>query len=137
MFKGSHKCLVTGKTFIPPTVLAREKSGHEDFIYRCVEAHPGKAPGERSGILGEQFGPIRILKIANPVRHAEMTEINDRCNVQFPDAAKSFVRELPIVLSGAQMRRHQWWTITQVVDSGFLGKKSGRGFYKYAKNSTN
>ena len=46
-----------------------------------VELHPGEAVGEGAGIGGEELREIGILEIADPVRHAEMAEVDDRRDV--------------------------------------------------------
>src|ERR1051325_5597507 len=74
VFERSDKRAVRSQSFIPPTELCRERRRYLDFVNRREESYPWKTLRKRSRILGEELRKIRVLKILQPVRHAEMTE---------------------------------------------------------------
>ena len=57
---------------------AEKTRADEHLVHRRVELHPREALGEGARVVGEQLGEVRVLEIADPVRHAEMAEVDDR-----------------------------------------------------------
>src|SRR3978361_938872 len=57
---------------VPPAKLRGKGRRNKNFVNWRVEANPGKTTRKSLGVIDEQFGPIRVLKISDPVRHAEV-----------------------------------------------------------------
>src|SRR3978361_199640 len=72
ILQGGDESLIGAKLLVPEPVLRAETGGHIDFVYGREVASPRVAPGHRRGVVGEMQWQFRILKIAQPVRHAEM-----------------------------------------------------------------
>src|ERR1041385_7852178 len=104
MFERSDERAVRSQSFIPPTELCRERRRYLDFVNRREESYPGKAFGKRSRILGKELRKIRVLKIFQPVRHAEMTEIGNRSDALIVKRVERLVGEVPIVLARTCVR---------------------------------
>ena len=59
--------------------------------------YPRIAKGEISRIPGEKLREIRILKVADPIRHAEMAKVGDGGDITAFHFAKHKVRKFPFV----------------------------------------
>lgn len=93
----SDKREFTREAFVPPSVLGGEQCADEDLVDQGVVAHPWLAGGEVAGVLGEQRGPVGILEVTDPVRHAEVTQVGDRHQTAVLELAEGRVGELPVV----------------------------------------
>src|SRR5579864_4418500 len=82
VLEGGDEGAVRFEPLVPPTQLPGEAGANENLIDRRVEPDPLESFGKRRSIIGKKSRPFRILKIADPVRHAEMTQIRDRPNPQ-------------------------------------------------------
>src|SRR5438046_9404639 len=105
MLQRTNKRAIVRLALIPPAVARRERRRDHDFIYRREQAHPRVTLRECAGVLCKELWPIWILKIANPVRHAEVAEIGDGKDFSFAQRIEGFVGETPVVLSHASVCR--------------------------------
>ena len=58
----------------------------------------------------------RVLKVADPVRHAEMAEIDDRHDAAPLEVREGQVREVPVVTPGGEPGAMDGWPVTQEAD---------------------
>jgi hypothetical protein len=79
-----------------------------------------KPARKRARVLREQWRPVGILKIADPIRHTEVAHIDDGRNLEGFQLGEGFVREGPVVLSRCGMRGVIRRTVAQVVDAELL-----------------
>ena len=107
---------------VPPAVAGREGGADEHFVDRGVELHPRVAPGELAGIVGEERGKIRVLEIADPVRHTEMAEVDDGNDAEPVDLAEGFVGEGPVVAAMRQIGAVKLGSIAEIADADLDGQ---------------
>ena len=88
-----NESLISRELLVPPTIARREQRADVHLINRSVELDPRITGRESPRIAGEEFGKIRILKVANPIRHTEMAEVRDGHDVASMQIAKGFVAE--------------------------------------------
>ena len=96
MLQCRDKCARALQLLVPPAEPRRELRADVHLVDRRVELHPGKTAGEFPRVAGEQFRKFRILKIPDPIRHAEMAEISYGNDVAPAQVAKGFVRKHPV-----------------------------------------
>jgi hypothetical protein len=70
-----------------------------------VEADPGEAAREGARIFGEQRRPVGVLETADPVRHAEVTQIGDGRDLQPVQLGEGLVGKFPVVPARTRVRR--------------------------------
>jgi hypothetical protein len=116
----SDKRPVARELFVPPTVQCGERGADEHLVYGCVQLHPWKSLGESARVRGEEFWKIRVLKIAEPVRHPEMAEVNNRNNFGAPQLGERFICERPIVATWPQPGPMKRRPIAQKTNPQFL-----------------
>src|SRR5206468_2540432 len=61
-----------------------------------------------------------VLKIANPIRHAEVTEVGDGHEVTFAQIGEGDVREGPVETTVSKKGTVQWRAIAQEANTKFL-----------------
>src|SRR5205085_6680774 len=83
VFQSGDEPTIARYLLVPPAVPAREQGADIHLINGGVELDPGKTLGKSRGIAGKEFGKIRILKIAQPIRNAEMAKISDGDDLAF------------------------------------------------------
>src|SRR5207237_8657967 len=105
---------------VPPSQLARKTGTNEDFIDGSEEPNPGESPRECGGVVGKKLGPLGILKITDPIRHAEVTEVNDRLDFQRLELTKGFIGERPVVFHWPLVSAIVRPAIADVIDSHLL-----------------
>ena len=66
------------------------------FVDRCIKLDLRKAFRKSAGIRSEQFRKISLLKIVDPIRHAEMTKVDNQHNVPPSKFAENQIRKRPI-----------------------------------------
>src|SRR5215471_4963675 len=115
-----HETAVRRHPFVPPAVLRRKERGYEDLVDRREVADPAEPVRECPRVVGEQFGPVGVLKATDPVRHAEVAEIRDRHDCLIEQRAERLVREAPVVFVRTEMDLVVGRPVTQVVDPEFL-----------------
>src|SRR6266498_1930424 len=67
IFYGRDKRPVVAQAFDPETGEGGEFCADKNFVDGRVKLDPWKTPGEITREIGEEFRPIRILKITDPV----------------------------------------------------------------------
>ncbi len=117
MFEGGDKSPVGLQLFVPPAERGRKNGADEHFIDGCVKLDPGKAAGECIGILSEEVRELGILKIAQPIRHAEVAQIRNRQDAPLGEITESFVAEGPIVFGWSQKDLMQRNAVAQKADA--------------------
>src|SRR3954452_25404759 len=108
-----HEGLIARELLVPPAVSRREGGAHKHLVHVGVELHPRKALGESAGVLGKELRKIRVLEVADPVRRAEVTEIDDWDDVEALQATECLVREVPVVATVSQPGPVDGWSIAQ------------------------
>ncbi len=94
---------VAGQLLVPEAVLGADPRRHVDLVDRRPVLDPRVAPGDRLGIFGEMRRQVRVLEVAEPVRHAEMQQVEDRHDAALPHALHDLVGEAPVVAAGAEV----------------------------------
>src|SRR5882757_4638836 len=79
-----------------------------------------KTPGKCSGVGSEQFREIGILKIAYPVRHPKMAQVDDGGNAKLFHPGECGIGKGPVVTVRRYMCFIIRWTITQITDPQVL-----------------
>ena len=105
-----------GQLLVPPAIGGREQRADEHLVDRRVELHPRKPLGESAGVVGEELGEIGVLEIADPVRHAEMAEVDDRHDVELLQVRRRSGRRSPSRSAPGRAR-----------SCGAAGRSAGRG----------
>src|SRR5829696_6907997 len=97
VLESRHEGPVACELLVPPAVGGRESGADEHLVHGRVELDPRVASREGAGVLGKEWRKLRVLKVADPVRHAEVAEIDNRGDVEALQATKCLVREVPVV----------------------------------------
>ncbi len=77
MFQRRDERMIILFLLVPPPVFRGEDRTDEHLVDWSEELHPGEALGKFSGIIGKQPRKIWILEITEPVRNAEVAEVDD------------------------------------------------------------
>src|SRR6185503_3339316 len=64
----------------------------------------------------KQLGELRVLKITDPVRHAEVAQVDDGNDVALLQPGERQIRELPVVSALSEERFVQGWAVAQEAD---------------------
>ena len=115
-----HERAIGLQLLVPPSIRRGKHRADEHFIDRCVELHPRETARESPGIRRKKFRKIRILKIADEIRNAEMAKIDNRHNVAPAQILESFIREGPVVASRPQQRAMQRRAVTKELNTHVL-----------------
>src|SRR5438132_6810302 len=70
--RGDEGAVILLLPLVPEAGKGRESRADVDLVHRGVEPDPRESVGERACIPREEWWPIRILKVARPVRHSEV-----------------------------------------------------------------
>src|SRR3954467_3654743 len=111
-----HEGLIARELLVPPAISSRKGGADEHLVHGRVELHPRKALGESAGVLGKELRKIRVLEVADPVRHAEVTEIDDWDDVEALQATEGLVRKVPVIAAVSQPGAVDGWAIAQVTN---------------------
>ncbi len=120
MLERGDEAAVVRHLLVPPAVFGGEDRADEHLVDRRVELHPGEALGEGAGIGGEELREIRILEIADPVRHSEMAQIDDRRDVAPLQLGEGEVGEFPVIFAGAEQGAVERRSVAQEMDAELL-----------------
>ena len=112
--------LIAGELLVPPAVAGGEHGADVHLVDRRVELHPRKPPRERVGIAGEEVGEVAVLEVSHPVRHAEVTEIDDRRDVTALQLRHHLVGHVPVVAAVAEPDLVQRWPEAEHLDAEVL-----------------
>ena len=105
--------LVGGQPLVPPAVERAELGGDVHLVDRGVEPHPRVALREGPGEVGEVAGELRILEVAQPVRHAEVAQVDDGHDAHAPHLGHHLVRPRPVVPARPAVRAVVRRTVAQ------------------------
>src|SRR3546814_2682459 len=94
--------------FVPPTIFGGKHGADEHLVDWRVKLHPGITVGEIGRVTCEQTAQILILEIANPVRHAEVTKIDNGNTVTPSHFAEGKIGELQIIAPRPQKGAVAW-----------------------------
>src|SRR5215218_1192247 len=122
VLESRHESLIAAQLFVPPTIGSRELGADEHLVDGRVELNPGKAAREVFGVSGEKIREIWILKVADPVRDAEVAEIDDGDDIAAQDLGEGHVREGPVVTARTDEGLVEWWTVAQDLDVELVQK---------------
>src|SRR5918995_1527626 len=92
-----HERLVACELLVPPAVGGREGGAHEHLVHGRVELHPRETLREDASVLREKRREVWVLEVADPVRYAEVAEVDNRVDVEALQATESLVCEVIIV----------------------------------------
>ena len=94
----------------------RELRADGHLVDRRVELHPREPLREGAGIVGEQPREIAVLEVADPVRHTEVAQVDDRHDVHPQQLGEHLVGELPVEAFRAQPDPMDRRAVAQVAD---------------------
>jgi hypothetical protein len=120
VFQGGDERALVVRLLVPPAVSGGEESADVHLVDRGVELHPREPGGEGGGIRVEQLGKLGVLKVADPVRQAEVAEVDDGDDLATVEVGEGRVCEGPVVAAGAEKRLIDRWAVTQERDAQFL-----------------
>ncbi len=114
------KCSVRSHLLVPPAIFGGEDRADEHLVHRRVELDPGIAIG-KGGRVGCQLRcEVRILEVAEPIRHTEVAQVHDRSDVTSLQVPQGQVSELPIIFAGRQERPVNGRAVAKELDADVL-----------------
>jgi hypothetical protein len=84
-----------------PRVFAATARGDEYLVDRRIKAHLRVTFGDSFSVAREQDGKFGVLKVADEIGHAKMTQIENRHDLQAPHLIQNGIGELEIIGIGA------------------------------------
>ncbi|CAM3747266.1 hypothetical protein DEFR109230_10710 [Deinococcus frigens] len=120
MLEGRHEAALGLELFIPQPVLRAGLGRHVDLVDGRIVPHPGIAPCHRLGVLGKMDGQLRVLEIAQPVRHPEVHQIKDWRDLQPFHLGHHLIGKFPVVLARTLVNAVIGETVTQVLEAQVL-----------------
>ncbi len=111
--------LLAPQLLVPQSRERAQLRADVDLVDGRVQAHPWVAPREGASPLRERLGPLGVLKVPQPVRHAEVAQVRYRLDAQPPHLREHLVREAPVVGAGAEVHPVVRRPVAQVTDAKF------------------
>src|SRR5579883_393839 len=120
MLQCSDKTAFGRQLLVPPAVTAGKQGADVHFVHWRVELNERKSLCECPRITCKKLREIRILKIANPIRHSEMAQIRDGYKPASFQFKEGFVRKGPVKAFRPQEGPVQRRTIPEKADAELL-----------------
>lgn len=78
VFRRGDEGAIAREPLVSLPFLCAEFRSHINLVHRRVMAHPEVALRDRFRLFGKENRQLRVLEIADPIRHAKMEKIEDR-----------------------------------------------------------
>ena len=110
---GGDKTIVRTELLVPQSVVSAESSRDIHLVHWGVVAHPRIAYSHGFCKVSQVCGKLRILVIADPIRHPEMHEVENRRDLESLYFCHHLVGEGPVILVRRKMHSIVWQTVAK------------------------